>query len=247
MKNTIKPAGSVSAVAATKAAKKIDLGAASNYGKSVDFGINSPTHRNTHNEDLFVSEPEVVKTRPAKTSNAIIEDIFASAEGGDDDDFDPRAEEKSQDFGDFESAFTGQQVASVNPVAFQQPAQSTSSEFADFSAFNAPTASMAAQAATASSQSDIDNFLFSSPPPPQPSSVAPPKSFLDGTDLFGNNVITSAFTSPPTSLTTGSGKDLLSDFDNLTLNPIKGEKKVFDTNFIILNNRQFACSMISLS
>lgn len=230
MKNTIKPAGTVPAVAALKTAKKIDLGAASNYGKTVDFGINSPTHRNTHNEDLFVSEPEVVKSKPVKSNNSIIEDIFASAEGGDDDDFDPRAEEKSQDFGDFESAFTGQQVASVKPVAPQQAAQSTSSEFADFSAFNAPTASLPAPTAAPSSQSDIDNFLFESPLPPQSSSAAPQPSvpastsFLDGTDLFGNNVITNAFTSPPTSLT-GTNKDLLSDFDNLTLNPIRGEKQ----------------------
>lgn len=217
VKNTIKPAGTAAAAAsAIKPTKKIDLGAATNYGKGADFGINSPTHRNTHNdEDLFVASPKVSSSKPSK---AIIEDIFASSEagGGDDDDFDPRAEEKetSQDFGDFESAFAG-------PAA-KVPAPAPT-EFADFAAFSAP----AAAAPAPSSQSDIDNFLFSSPPPAAAAKPAAPSAqstnFLDGADLFGNNVITSAFTSPPTSLT-GNSKDLLSDFDSLSLNPVRGEK-----------------------
>lgn len=226
VKNTIKPAGATAAAAAIKPAKKIDLGAATNYGKAADFGINSPTHRNTHNdEDLFVSSPEAMKA-PVKSNNAIIEDIFSSA-GADDDDFDPRADEKepTADFGDFESAFTGP-AATVKPAAVQPPTQTVTTEFADFASFNAAPAT--------TNQSDIDNFLFSSPPPQQSSAAAPtsfaaaPSSttnFLDGADLFGNNVITSAFTSPPTSLT-GVNKDLLSDFDNLTLQPVRGEMRM---------------------
>lgn len=230
VKNTIKPVGS-SASTTTKSTKKIDLGAASNYGKPSDFGINSPTHRNTHNEDLFSNDVDDVKKPPARSNNAIIEDIFGSAEvANDDDDFNPRADEKDgQEFGDFESAFPGgNTVQSTKPSTVTATAPST--EFADFSAFTAAPAP--------SQSSDIDNFLFSSPPPPiatQQPVQTPTTNFLDGgSDLFGNNVITSAFTSPPTSLigSSNNSKDLLSDFDNLTLNPIQGEHAVlFCINF----------------
>lgn len=40
--------------AASKPAKKIDMGAAKNFGKSTDLGINSPTHRNTHAEEIII-------------------------------------------------------------------------------------------------------------------------------------------------------------------------------------------------
>lgn len=192
VKNTVKP---VSSASVSRAPKKIDMGAAFNYGKSSDLGINSPTHRNTHNEDLFGEEPSVVKTTAVKSNNDIIEDIFSSASTAQIDDFDPRSGESAADFGDFASAFGSSQP--VPPSTTQG-----SNEFADFStAFADPNSSFTPASFTSA--------------PPQTSI-----NLLDGADLFGNNVITSSFASP----TGGSHeKDLLSDFGDLTLNPIQGE------------------------
>lgn len=190
VKAAVKP---LSATTATRAAKKIDMGAALNYGKASDLGINSPTHRNTHNEDLFGDAP--APSKAAKSSNDIIEDIFSSAGPG--DDFDPRAEEATADFGDFASAFGASQAAAVPaPVV---------TGFADFSAAFSPPQSAAPP--------PVDNFLFNPAPTP------PTSSLLGSADLFGNSVITNAFTSPAG----GTGKDLLSDFGDLSLNPIQGK------------------------
>lgn len=179
---------------AVRGAKKINMGAALNYGKAGELGINSPTHRNTHNEDLFGEAP--------KASSAIIEDIFSSAAASNTlDDFDPRAEESAGDFGDFSSAFGGSQA----PVFEKLPAAAPVPEFADFtSAFSA-------------APPPVDNFLFADSPAPTQS----PTSLLGSADLFGNSVITNAFTSPAVGGV--SNKDLLSDFGDLTLNPIQGE------------------------
>ncbi|XP_052891451.1 uncharacterized protein LOC128299505 [Anopheles moucheti] len=141
----IKPTGNSSAGStqrsAQKTTKKIDLGAASGFAKtaatatatssaSVDqFGINSPTHRNTHAEDIVGTGTvsgnkqqdaldDLFKTCPTKssaTSDALV----------DEDDFNPRA---AEDFGDFESAFganTGKPVATT----------AKGDDFADFAAF----------------------------------------------------------------------------------------------------------------
>jgi hypothetical protein len=164
VKNTVKP---VSSASGSRAPKKIDMGAAFNYGKSSDLGINSPTHRNTHSENLFGDEPPVVKKTPEKSSNEIIEDIFSSASTSRDqlDDFDPRSGEVTADFGDFTSAFGNNQTASEAPLE-------SSNEFADFSsAFVSPPTS------------------FASAPAPATSNL------LVNTDLFGNSVITNAFES----------------------------------------------------
>jgi hypothetical protein len=174
------------------------MGAAFNYGKSNDLGINSPTHRNSHNEDLFGDEPVTVKTTSVKSSNDIIEDIFSSAatSSAPIDDFDPRADEPAAaDFGDFASAFGASQFT---PVA----AAPVTNEFADFSSF----ASTPAPAAFAP-------VSFAEPPQST-------NNLLSSADLFGNNVIASAFTSPTAA---SNKKDLLSDFGDLTLNPIQGE------------------------
>lgn len=218
VKTSVKPLSA--ATSATRAAKKIDMGAALNYGKASDLGINSPTHRNTHNENLFGDEPVVFKASASKGNNDIIEDIFSSAASSDPiDDFNPRAgEPAAPDFGDFTSAF-GSTAAPVTvaPVA---------SEFADFSsAFTAQSAAIptpftsqpvAPSLFPAAPSPPLDNFLFSAT---QPAPTQSTNTLIGGADLFGNSVITSAFTSP----TTGGNKDLLSDFGDLTLNPIQGE------------------------
>ncbi|XP_055588044.1 telomere length regulation protein TEL2 homolog isoform X1 [Uranotaenia lowii] len=114
---------------ATKGAKKIDMGAASTYGKSTDLGINSPTHRNTHAEEIIstadVSSDNLFKTCPGPPS-------VGSPSNDDLDDFDPRATDSSRntsgaEFGDFESAF-GSGGASIGQ-------QKHGDEFADFAAF----------------------------------------------------------------------------------------------------------------
>uniref|UniRef100_A0A182PP69 ENTH domain-containing protein n=1 Tax=Anopheles epiroticus TaxID=199890 RepID=A0A182PP69_9DIPT len=139
----IKPPGSSgsSLRSAQKTTKKIDLGAASGFAKTAasasvvttapsstvdQFGINSPTHRNTHAEEIVGTggkQQEVIddlfKTCPTKS---------ASSTGAlvDEDDFNPRA---TEDFGDFESAFgasTGSKSATITAKG---------DDFADFAAF----------------------------------------------------------------------------------------------------------------
>lgn len=211
---TVKPLSA--SAASSRAPKKIDMGAAFTYGKSSDLGINSPTHRSTHSENLFGDEPAIV-TQPigSKSNNDIIEDIFSSAAAAPNpvDDFDPRAGETTADFGDFASAFGGSEAPAKVPAFVSAPVTPAASEFADFSsAFSAQTSAPAAAAAV----SLDDNFLFNPSPAPAQSS----NSLLGSADLFGNSVITNAFTSPP-----AGNKDLLSDFGDLTLNPIQGEQK----------------------
>lgn len=207
MKPLTAAAPATSTASAIRGAKKIDMGAALNYGKSSDLGINSPTHRNTHSEDLFGDEPVVTKVPASRSNNDIIEDIFSSAgSSAPVDDFDPRAEEPAGDFGDFAAAFGSSDAPSTAPIVTP-----VATEFADFSsAFSSASKPVFPSAALP----PVDNFLFSAQPAPTQSS----NSLLGSADLFGNSVITSAFTSP-----TGGNKDLLSDFGDLNLNPIQGE------------------------
>lgn len=213
VKTTVKPLAAAvpatSAASAIRGAKKIDMGAALNYGKSSDLGINSPTHRNTHSEDLFGDEPVVKKIPASRSNNDIIEDIFSSSSSAPAiDDFDPRAEETAPDFGDFAAAFGSSNAPAKAPLA---PPVATN-EFADFS--SAFSSSSKPDFSSAAAPPPVENFLFSAQPAPTQSS----NSLLGSADLFGNSVITSAFTSP-----TGANKDLLSDFGELNLNPIQGE------------------------
>uniref|UniRef100_A0A182W3G7 ENTH domain-containing protein n=1 Tax=Anopheles minimus TaxID=112268 RepID=A0A182W3G7_9DIPT len=141
----IKPTGSSTTAStlrsAQKTTKKIDLGAASGFAKTAatvpatssstvdQFGINSPTHRNTHAEDIVGTG-----TVPSGKPQDALDDLFktcptkpSSIGGGlvDEDDFNPRA---AEDFGDFESAFganTGKSVATT----------AKGDDFADFATF----------------------------------------------------------------------------------------------------------------
>ncbi|XP_011172970.1 telomere length regulation protein TEL2 homolog [Solenopsis invicta] len=110
--------------------KKVDLGAAANYGKEQS---NNSTLVQKNNS---LSSPK----NQQKTKNDILNDIFESQSDNsrlDDDDFNPRANTQSfaqpqnanADFGDFTSAFNN---PATNPVKTKD-----SDEFADFtSAFN---------------------------------------------------------------------------------------------------------------
>ncbi|XP_053671655.1 uncharacterized protein LOC128721879 [Anopheles nili] len=142
---------------AQKATKKIDLGAASGFAKTAStasgsasigadqFGINSPTHRNTHAEEIVGTgssdkQQEVLddlfKTCPTKPANAI-----DGAPLVDEDDFNPRA---AEDFGDFESAFGGGTQAKPAPSVVTT--SSKGDDFADFAAFGSDSAPSTAAA-----------------------------------------------------------------------------------------------------
>lgn len=147
-----------------KVSKKIDMGAATNFGRD-EIGINSPTHRNTHaEEDLFATSNTINTSSTTSNSNKtdLLDDIFKTCSAttnpmsntvltqsnNDDDFFNPR-EDESQEFGDFASAFgtstettatTIPSAVTVTPVTVQ-PAEemfenngSPKNEFADFSA-----------------------------------------------------------------------------------------------------------------
>lgn len=230
VKTTVKP---LTAAPTTRGAKKIDMGAALNYGKPSELGINSPTHRNTHNEDLFGSEPVVPKASSSRTKNDIIEDIFSSAAISDpNDDFDPRSTETPADFGDFASAFGNEAPPPNHSVTAP-----VTTEFADFSsAFSSqPVASVnfSSQPVTVAAPAPVDNFLFAAQPAPA-STQSTNDSLLSSADLFGNSVITNAFTYPSM-----GNKDLLSDFGDLTLNPIQGEnpqKVLFSSSIQVIES-----------
>ncbi|XP_050079445.1 uncharacterized protein LOC126567257 [Anopheles maculipalpis] len=129
---------------AQKTTKKIDLGAASGFAKTAasaataapssvnadQFGINSPTHRNTHAEEIVGTGG----TTSSGKQQDVLDDLFktcptktTSTSGMlDEDDFNPRA---TEDFGDFESAFGANTGKSATVTATK------GDDFADFAAF----------------------------------------------------------------------------------------------------------------
>nr|NP_732736.2 liquid facets-Related, isoform D [Drosophila melanogaster]AAN14377.2 liquid facets-Related, isoform D [Drosophila melanogaster] len=150
--------------------KKIDLGAAANFGKPAPggaAGIHSPTHRDTPTSvDLMGGASPSPSTSKANNNtqsnnNDLLDDLFktcspppgqektlnsAAVIVDDDDDFNPRASDASQqEFGDFASAF-GQPSAgstiSEPPSTGLVPA--ANDEFADFAAFQGSTTSTSA-------------------------------------------------------------------------------------------------------
>lgn len=213
-----KSIGSVTAQSTRTTKKGIDMGAASNYGKNNDLGINSPTHRNSHNEDLFGNGS--TNSSNTKSTSNVIEDIFSESN----DDFDPRAGEAAVvvantssggDFGDFESAFGNS--STVVPTAQKLPVTTkpiVDTGFADFSSAFTSLAPTQQQSASAITTLDNDNFLFSAQPTSTQNNST--NNNLLSADLFGNSVLTSAFTTSPQA---SNNKDLLSDFGDLTLNP----------------------------
>lgn len=190
--------------------KRIDLGAASTYGKN-EFGINSPTHRNTHSEDLFSVDNNNTSTTsnnvaPKQATN-LVDDLLETNNtktSPDLDDFNPRAEE-AQEFGDFETAFgkTGNKTAAV-PT---KNGGKNVDEFADFtSAFTGKQGSQ--QSAPAPKQTSDLLFGNIGSPDPIVAGLQP--------DLFSSISSTVTGQTPQHSNTTA---DLLSDFGNLQLGP----------------------------
>ncbi|KAL6434931.1 hypothetical protein ACFW04_005238 [Cataglyphis niger] len=121
------PSTNTSPARTTRTIKKVDLGAAANYGKEQS------------NSSASVQSNNLSSPNKQKTKNDILNDIFESQSDNnrlDDDDFNPRANTQSVaqsqnanlDFGDFTSAFN-------NPATVKT--KDSNDEFADFtSAFN---------------------------------------------------------------------------------------------------------------
>ncbi|XP_016944328.4 telomere length regulation protein TEL2 homolog isoform X1 [Drosophila suzukii] len=150
--------------------KKIDLGAAANFGKPAPggaAGIHSPTHRDTPTSvDLMGGGSPSPSTSKANNNtqsnnNDLLDDLFktcspppaqektlnsAAVIVDDDDDFNPRAIDASQqEFGDFAAAFGGPSEGSAisePPSTGLIPA--ANDEFADFAAFQGSTTSTSA-------------------------------------------------------------------------------------------------------
>ncbi|XP_018377534.1 PREDICTED: clathrin interactor 1 isoform X2 [Trachymyrmex cornetzi] len=128
------PSTNTSPARTTRTIKKVDLGAAANYGKE-QSNNSAPVQQNSS-----LSSPK----NQQKTKNDILNEIFESQNDNnrlDDDDFNPRANTQSfaqpqnanADFGDFTSAFNN--AATVKT-------KDSNDEFADFtSAFNNVTIS----------------------------------------------------------------------------------------------------------
>lgn len=190
--------------------KKIDMGAAANFGKSKAAGIHSPTHRDTPPEDIV--------SKSNNTNNNLIDDLFktcsppsttthsAGAKSNDFDDFNPRADD-SHEFGDFASAFgssdtTAKTTASNIPVAKVAPVVSApkGDDFADFAAFQGEVAPASNRAGSV----PMGNMF---------GSAANGSASLD---LFGG----SSTTSQANIMAAGSGSagsDLLSGFADLSI------------------------------
>ncbi|TDG52440.1 hypothetical protein AWZ03_001270 [Drosophila navojoa] len=164
--------------------KKINLGAAANFGKTPNAaGIHSPTHRDTpttnsvdlmgggspsnnnnksntpiNNNDLLDDLFKTCSTSPVQQSPKVEKTLNSAAVIiDDDDDFNPRAADAAptQEFGDFAAAFGS---GSMPPSTGIVPPPSNE-EFADFEAFQSSSA------ATVSSTSVLDGNLLTTATP----------------------------------------------------------------------------------
>lgn len=214
-------------------AKKIDMGAATNFGRD-EIGINSPTHRNTHaEEDLFATN-NVIVTAPVASSTAgnktdLLEDIFktcpttndlpsetVSPQSNNDDDFFNPREDESQEFGDFASAFgTAAPVAAVLPAAVA-------------AAVVQPATVPAVQPSSVSPEIKKNDFAdfgaaFTS------SSSSSNQTLSNSNDPA--NLLFAINTTPNAQITTSNSNqkvgDLLSDLDGLSLNVSAPTGKLF--------------------
>lgn len=191
--------------------KKIDMGAAANFGKNAELGINSPTHKSSHDEDLFSPNNNTA----AAKSNDLLEDLFRtcppvqgkgpSGEVSLEDDFNPRAED-NQEFGDFASAF-GSENATAAAAA---PAKKVD-EFADFSAAFLGGAEVPAAAPAPTVAGNANTLLLSTTPL--------------ASNNFGPSPTINMFGSAMPVQNPAPAQDLLSDFSGLQLNttPLNGE------------------------
>lgn len=177
-----------------KSAKKIDMGAATNFGKN-DLGINSPTHRNTHaEEDLFSAD-----STPSNNNNVTkpMENMFKTCspsptniknDNQNDLDFNPREDEN--EFGDFASAFGATTLKDDVPK----------DDFADFG-------NVFAQPAAAPTSNNANNLLL------DPSPMSMFGQFTNPINLMTTSNLYQQQQQPQP-----SSDDLLSDFGGLNFN-----------------------------
>ncbi|KAL5284753.1 CLINT1 family protein [Megaselia abdita] len=188
--------------------KKIDLGAAANFGKpSTLSGIHSPTHLESNVKPIV------------NTNNNLIDDLFKTCppkqkSGSHDDfaDFDPRAETSTggDDFGDFESVFEAPKPQQQQQLpSFQQ--SDNSENFADFqSAFDSTPVNPSFTSSTSNStvaQSSNSFDLFGSTMPAAPAPVV-------------------------SNIENSSNADLLSGLSDLTISPnpaFNGARRIVDS------------------
>ncbi|KRF83555.1 telomere length regulation protein TEL2 homolog isoform X1 [Drosophila virilis] len=200
--------------------KKINLGAAANFGKTPNAaGIHSPTHRDTpttNSVDLMGSTSpnnnNNNKSNTPSNNNDLLDDLFKTCAStppqqqpqgektlnsaavivDDDDDFNPRAADAAatQEFGDFAAAFG----SGLSPPSTGILPTAGNDEFADFDAFQSSST------ATASSTSALDGNLLTTATPAN-----------DAFDLF--NAATPA--AAPTAATTAT--DLLAGLGDLSI------------------------------
>lgn len=193
------------------------MGAASTFGQASDLGINSPTHRNTHDEeDLFdnnnympvsssSTRPPVFKTCPPPSPPSSRNDNHHH----DDFEFNPREDEN--DFGDFTSAFGAPQTA---PKPLPAVADNVNIFAADFGgAFAAP--------AVAGGGVGSNSLLFdNSAPLVAPTPVGGNTVKNDEISLFGSPLAASSISSifSGSAQPSSGGADLMSDFGGLNMN-----------------------------
>lgn len=208
-----------------KTSKKIDMGAASTFGRD-ELGINSPTHRNTHaEEDLFGTGnankadllDDIFKTCPT-SGDSLTETASAIAVA--DEFFNPRADDANE-FGDFASAFGGAASTVTTPavtsaapsttsppIPLDKASDSKSCDFADFSAFDGT------QSASNTTQ--------------------------DSADLLFSMNASNSNAQPTASNSNQKIGDLLSDLDGLSLNvPVPSGECGFSSHYLKLN--MYAC------
>lgn len=143
-----------------KPTKKIDMGAATNFGRD-EIGINSPTHRNTHaEEDLFGGADVSSVSNGNKTD--LLEDILKTCNTTNepttnlkaDEDFFNIRNDDAHEFGDFASAFgDSAQSTATEPKIIDNQHEEKRNEFADFTAAFDLTQS-------SSKTNNTDNLLF---------------------------------------------------------------------------------------
>lgn len=200
-------------IGGTTGNKRIDLGAASTYGKN-DLSINSPTHRNTHSEDL-IGVGDLIHGND--DHQPPIETGIDAVAADNDDDFNPRADE----FGDFASAATGGGLT-TNSAAVTN-GKTVADEFADFASFPAaPKSTEISQKPVTLMGTDLLSDLGSGG-----------AGYSSGPDLFSS---LGAPSMPPAQVTpmvgnSGDTADLLSDFGNLALGGTNGELAYFYNDF----------------
>ncbi|KAH8382042.1 hypothetical protein KR009_001559, partial [Drosophila setifemur] len=226
---------SVATKPAAPSQKKIDLGAAANFGKAAPggaAGIHSPTHRDTPTSvDLMdagsPASASKANNNTQSNSNDLLDDLFktcsptpppqkeleqtlnsAAVIVDDDDDFNPRAGDAGQqDFGDFAAAFGGNSAVSPSepPSAGLIPA--SNDEFADFAAFQGST----------TSGSGLDGNLLKTATPAN-----------DSFDLFNTAPTPTTTTAAATTAT-----DLLAGLGDLSIHqsmPMAAEEQVTSAN-----------------